>query len=278
MYVYIDGEIKKAGEARLSVFDHGFMYGLGLFETFRVYNGNPFLLNAHMERLEAAAEELGIVFRYERETVEAEIQQLLDANGLQNAYVRYNVSAGPGGLGLQTTPYLEPVIVIYMKPLPAAGAEPMQKDALWLQLRRNSPEGRERMKSHHYMNNWLAKQEIKDRPETEGIFVNGEGYAAEGIVSNIFWRKRDTLYTPAVETGILNGITRQFVIQLAHENDYAVEEGHFLPQDIEAAEEMFVTNSIQEIAAVRALGDYYFPSYSAARLLHRRYQKEREKK
>ena len=278
MYVHIDGEIKKAGEARLSVFDHGFMYGLGLFETFRVYNGHPFLLDAHMERLEAGAEELGIVFHYERKTVEAEIRQLLDANGLKDAYVRYNVSAGPGGLGIQTTPYLEPAIVIYMKPLPAAGAEPVQKDALWLRLRRNSPEGRERLKSHHYMNNWLAKQEIKDRPDAEGIFVNEEGYVAEGIVSNIFWRKKDTLYTPAVETGILNGITRQFVIQLAHENDYVVEEGYFLPQDIEAAEEMFVTNSIQEIAAVRALGDYYFPSYSAARLLHSRYQNERDKK
>lgn len=278
MYVYMDGEIKKAGEARLSVFDHGFMYGLGLFETFRVYNGHPFLLDAHMERLEAGAEELGIVFHYERETVEAEIGQLLEANGLQNAYVRYNVSAGPGDLGIQTTPYLDPVIVIYVKPLPEAGATPGLKDALWLQLRRNSPEGRERMKSHHYMNNWLAKQEIKDRPDAEGIFVNGEGYAAEGIVSNIFWRKGDALYTPAVETGILNGITRQFVIQLAHENDYIVEEGYFLPEDIEAAEEMFVTNSIQEIAAVRALGDHYFPSYSAAWLLHSRYQKEREKK
>ncbi|WP_079474382.1 aminodeoxychorismate lyase [Marinococcus halophilus] len=278
MYVYIDGEIKKAGEARLSVFDHGFMYGLGLFETFRVYNGHPFLLNAHMERLEASAEELGIVFRYEREMVKEEIQQLLDANGLHNAYVRYNVSAGPGGLGLQTTPYLDPVTVIYMKPLPAAGAEPIQKDALWLQLRRNSPEGRERMKSHHYMNNWLAKQEMKDRPEAEGIFLNEQGYAAEGVVSNIFWRRGNTLYTPAVDTGILNGITRQFVIQLAHENDYIVEEGYFLPQDIEAAEEMFVTNSIQEIAFVRALEDRYFPSCSAAQLLHSRYREERETK
>lgn len=278
MYVYIDGEVKKAGEARLSVFDHGFMYGLGLFETFRVYNGHPFLLDAHMERLEAGAEELGIIFHYERETVKAEIGQLLEANGLQNAYVRYNVSAGPGDLGIQTTPYLDPVIVIYMKPLPAAGAMPGQKDALWLQLRRNSPEGRERMKSHHYMNNWLAKQEIKGRPDAEGIFVNGEGYAAEGIVSNIFWRKGNALYTPAVETGILNGITRQFVIQLAHENDYIVEEGYFLPEDIEAAEEMFVTNSIQEIAVVRALGIHYFPSHSAAQLLHSRYQKEREQK
>lgn len=246
MYIYLNGQFVKKEEALISPFDHGFLYGIGLFETFRIYEGHSFLLVDHLERLNQGLSELEIKIDFKKEEISLILQQLLEINQLKNAYIRLNVSAGIGEVGLQTEPYFQPNVIIFPKSLPSAG-ELVEKRAVLLNLKRNSPEGKERLKSHHFMNNLLAKKEIGKAVDQEGIFLSPEGYVAEGIVSNIFWKKGNSLYTPSIGTGILNGITRQFILELAKTMKLDIHEGFFRPEHVQEADEVFVTNSIQEI-------------------------------
>ncbi|MEH7343476.1 aminodeoxychorismate lyase [Bacillus sp. JJ1532] len=265
MYLYMNGELVRKEEALISPFDHGFLYGMGLFETFRTYNGHPFLLNDHMERLNNSLKVLNINVQYTCEEIVQALQLLLKENKLEDAYFRLNVSSGIGEIGLQTEPYDHPNLIIFAKPLPPRN--PMQeKKALTLRLKRNTPEGFERLKSHHYLNNILAKREIGNSPDYEGIFLTKEGFLAEGVVSNLFWIKDHTLFTPAVETGILNGITRQFVIKMANSIGMDIQEGFFTVDQALEADEMFVTNSIQEIVPISSFDGKEMPGVSGAKV------------
>ncbi|NUK32007.1 aminodeoxychorismate lyase [Parageobacillus sp. VR-IP] len=249
MYIYINGDIAHKDEARISPFDHGFLYGLGVFETFRTYDGHPFLLDDHLERLNGSLREMNIVKVFTRDEVKEILYRLLEVNGLRDAYVRLNVSAGIGDIGLQTAAYGEPTIIMYMKPL-SAPSFTKGKVGIILKARRNTPEGTERLKSHHYLNNIIGKRELGSRTDAEGIFLNEQGYVAEGIVSNIFWVKNETVYTPAIRTGILNGVTRQFVLAMLRTLNIAYKEGFYPLTHLKQADEIFVTNSIQEIVPI----------------------------
>lgn len=261
MFVYSNGQLVSKDEITISPFDHGFLYGLGVFETFRIYNGHPFLLDDHMERLNASLRVLNIEAEFTPEESIKILEGLLAKNNLKDAYIRFNVSAGNGEIGLQTESYREPNVIVFAKPLPPAG-EMSEKKAVLLDLRRNTPEGAERLKSHHYLNNVLAKREAGPAMDTEGIFLTEEGSLAEGIVSNVFWCRDGVLYTPAVETGILNGITRRFVIALARNAGIEVREGFYKKEEAEAADEMLLTNSIQEIVPVTDFSGKSFPGKS----------------
>ncbi len=255
MFIYVNGQIVKKEDARISPFDHGFMYGLGVFETFRIYDGHPFLLDDHLTRIQNGLDMLNISFSITRNDVLPILSQLLKANGYRDAYVRLNISAGIGDVGLQVEPYTNPTIIMYMKPIPTFSEEKVCKT---LQVRRNTPEGPIRLKSHHYLNNILGKQEIGHQPNVEGIFLTKEGFVAEGIVSNVFWAKDGTVYTPSLETGILNGVTRLFIIDLLRSWGVDVQEGYYSLQQLKEADEIFLTNSIQEIVPVCRLdGDVY---------------------
>jgi len=271
MFIYINGQFLNKKEAMISPFDHGFLYGMGLFETFRVYEGHPFLLDDHLERLNQGLEVLNINSRLQREATNSILQELLKLNGLTNAYLRLNVSAGIGDIGLQVDAYNDPNILFFPKPLPPAG-ELTEKKAIILKMKRNSPEGNERLKSHHFMNNILAKREIGNTPDVEGIFLTADGYLAEGIVSNLFWVKGNVLFTPAIQTGILNGITRQFVIELAKKNHLRVEEGFYSIVEALEAEEMFVTNSIQEIVPLTTFAGQQLPGKCGQVVQHLNHQ------
>jgi 4-amino-4-deoxychorismate lyase len=262
MFVYVNGKIVKKEEARISPFDHGFMYGLGLFETFRVYDGHPFLLDDHLERLNEGLRMLNIHLTLTREQVVHVIHELLKANQWRNAYVRFNVSAGVGDVGLQTDAYTNPTIIVYMKDLPRSAS--LEKVCKILNTRRNSPEGEIRLKSHHYLNNILGKREIGQDPQIEGIFLTRDGFVAEGIVSNVFWVKQNTVYTPSIETGILNGITRQFVLKMLSSLGIPYKEGFYSLEELQTADEIFLTNSIQEIVPVRQLEGRMYPGIEGA--------------
>ncbi|UOE94213.1 aminodeoxychorismate lyase [Alkalihalobacillus sp. LMS39] len=259
MKVYLNGHIVDGASAQISIFDHGFMYGLGVFETFRIYEGHPFLLDDHFQRLQKSLHQLGIAWSYDKKKVCATLDTLLCANGIKDAYVRWNVSAGVGPLGLHIGDYEEPTTIVYMKPIPSF--MPTEKQAVLLQTRRNSPEGKQRLKSHHYMNNILGKRELGQNNGDEGIFLTKEGYIAEGIVSNVFWVKDDILYTPSLETGILDGITRQFIFALAKKENVHVVEGCFFEDALLEADEMFITNSIQEIVKITMYNGKSFSFY-----------------
>jgi 4-amino-4-deoxychorismate lyase len=259
MFVYLNGKIVPKEEALISAYDHGYLYGVGLFETFRVYDGHIFLLDDHLQRLNDGLNSLLIEKCFTKEEVEEAVSDLLKANRFQNAYIRLNISAGWGELGLTVDPYVEPTVIIYSKPLPPPGSEIFEKKAQLLKIARNTPEGNYRLKSHHFLNNILAKREIGNRMDVEGIFLTAKGDLAEGVVSNLFWVKDDTVFTPSIETGILNGITRQFVIQLVRQRGMRVQEGFFKPEALNDADELFITNSIQEVVGIHQWNNRAYP-------------------
>ncbi|MCU6710781.1 aminodeoxychorismate lyase [Paenibacillus sp. J5C_2022] len=260
MKVGLNGTVLEADEAVISVYDHGFLYGLGLFETFRTYGGRPYLLSAHMERLHNGCRELGIHFSMPEDAVESWVRELLQENGLEDGYVRLTVSAGEAELGLPAADYTEPTVLLLVKPLPPVSEEAVLRGRALrlLNTRRNTPEGNVRFKSLHYMNNILARRELMScgdavAPGTEGLMLSGDNWLAEGIVSNLFFYRDGTVYTPDIATGILPGVTRKRVMELAELEGLPVQEGFYTWEQLWGAEEIWITNSIQEVVPVTTL-------------------------
>jgi len=270
MVIALNGKLVPDKEAFVSVFDHGFLYGMGLFETFRTYGGKPFLLAAHLRRMEGACQEIGLDYVPDEARINRLVGDLLAANGLTDAYFRLSVSAGEDALGLSDHPYTRPTEVLYVKPLPSRNAE-LYRSGRWLQLLRlgrNTPEGSCRFKSFHYMNPILGKRELTRYPwarGAEGLFLDRNGFVAEGLVSNIFWVSGGELLTPSLDTGILPGITREWVLETCRREGMEVREGRFPLQSLLTADEAFLTNSIQEIVPVSGLYDPEGNSYPIGR-------------
>ncbi|UCZ53332.1 aminodeoxychorismate lyase [Bacillus shivajii] len=259
MYLYMNGDFVKANEAKVSPFDHGFLYGVGLFETFRTYEGHPFLLDDHFRRLHESASEISIKLKpYDRNEVVEIVHELLGRNDLKDGYFRWNVSGGESPVGLKTDPYDHPNTIVFVKPLPPSFS--VKKKGKILEQRRNTPETSRRLKSHHFLNNIVGKREAGADPKVEGIFLTEEGYISEGVVSNIFWVKGKTLFTPDLTCGGLNGITRMFIMSLAAKLGFKVCEGRYSLSDILNADEAFVTNSIQEIISLSSIDGHPLPS------------------
>ncbi len=256
MKIYFNGDYLDDFEVKISPFDHGFLYGLGVFETFRIYDGHPFLLFDHLNRLRNSLSELNIEWNMSNEEIRDILIQLVKMNNLKNAYIRLNVSAGDGKIGLYTGMYQKPNTIIFVKPMPLSNIS--EKEGVILRTPRNSPEGKERLKSHHYLNNIIGKKEIGNSPSLEGIFLTKEGYISEGIVSNIFFIKNGKMYTPHIDTGILNGITRQFVLHWLNINGIKYEEGFYTEKELIESDEIFITNSIQEMIPITAIDQHVY--------------------
>ncbi|WCK54649.1 aminodeoxychorismate lyase [Aneurinibacillus sp. Ricciae_BoGa-3] len=255
MNIFMDGRIISAADAVISPFDHGFLYGLGLFETLRTYQGRPALFSDHYRRLALAAEEIGIALTMSEAELENAIHTTMEANRLQDAYIRVDLTAGKGDIGPYAGVYESPSWLIFAKPLPVFPPDFYRtgKRLQVLQTRRNKPEGAWRFKSHHFMNNRLAKREIGSDPLAEGLFLTQKGFLAEGIVSNLFFVSQGALSTPAIETGILPGTRRAYVLEIAKEMGVRVEEGYYSLESLLAADEIFLTNAVQEIVPVNSV-------------------------
>ncbi|AFS69224.1 aminotransferase class IV [Exiguobacterium antarcticum] len=251
MYLWHDGHVKREEDIRISPFDHGYLYGMGVFETFRTYGGHPFLFDDHIERLQMSCAAIGIKLPYGRDELLAAVEELYRIHEKSDVYIRLNVSAGEREIGLSSEPYATPTVLMYAKPV---GPRRNSERALeTIRLARSTPETSYRLKSHHYMNNLVAKRQLFNQ-EAEGLFLTKEGFICEGITSNIFWRYGDKWYTPPLETGALNGITRQFLME-----QMPVEERLALLPQLSEADEILYTNSIQEAVAVSSLDGRAFP-------------------
>lgn len=256
MLCWMNGEYIDSSQLRISPFDHGFLYGLGFFETFRTYEGKAPFLPEHMKRLETALQHFHIQLPYTMEELQVVIERLNEASG-GDGYFRLNVSAGPHDIGLQPTDYTEPTVILFRKPL-SERPRGKTKEGIWLETSRNTAEGVHRFKSHHYGNNVLARFEVPNLADYEGIFLTEEGFVAEGITSNIFWVKHDILYTPSLTIGILGGITRNSVMAIATGLGLTVKEGEYKAAVLEQAEECFVTNAVQELVPIGQIGSTVF--------------------
>ncbi|MCI3923240.1 aminotransferase class IV [Paenibacillus sp. TRM 82003] len=259
MKLWLNGTIIDESEAVIPLTDHGFLYGMGLFETFRTYEGRPFLLDRHVARLVEGCAELRIAYTPSETDIREAVGALLAANGLADAYVRWSVSAGAAPLGLPSAEgYAAPNISLLAKQLPAAGASAKPKELHVLALPRSTPEGAVRRKSFHYMNNVLAKWELSERtsePAAEGLLTDADGNAVEGVVSNVFHVRDGIIYTPSLDTGCLPGVTREAVLALAAAERIPVREGRYGWEALLEADELFVTNSIQELTLIVRLYD-----------------------
>ena len=182
----------------------------------------------------------------------------MESNHLSEAYVRLTVTAGEEELGLPSADYRKPNQLLLVKPLPIPSAQ-LYEDGRQLALlntRRNTPEGDIRLKSLHYMNNIVAKRELLQlgaAPGSEGLMLTQDGWVAEGIVSNLFFARGGVIYTPSIDTGILPGVTRGRVIELIRAAGYSIIEGLFTWNELLRADEVWITNSIQELVPITAL-------------------------
>lgn len=246
MYVYVNGNVLPLAEAHVSVLDHGFLYGAGLFETMRTVGGRPMFWQEHVARLRESAEVLGITIPWSDEEMEQGIVETVRANELQEAYVRLSVTRGVGALGPSGKSCATPTLVVYVKELvlPSPSVYQQGRNLLVLQTVRSTPETDVRVKSLNYLNSLLAYRELERRGGGEGIQLSPLGHVAEGAVSNLFFVVQGELWTPSLDTGILPGITRGWVIEQAWHMGLTVREMQFTLVDVAAAREAFTTSSV----------------------------------
>ncbi len=245
--VYLNGEPVRRSEAKISALDYGFLYGFGLFETMRAYNGIVFRLNGHMERLEEAAELLDIPVNGVE--IKKAILETIRANELADARVRLALSPGEGAINADLKSCRQPTVFIVTeeyKPYPqtiyARGFR-----AVVSKMRRNSMSFISGLKTTSYLQNVLAKQEAKGDGADETICLNENGLLAEASMSNIFLVEGGEMKTPRKENGILPGITRQAVMEMAFTMGVKCSECDLKPGELYRAQEAFLTNSLMEI-------------------------------
>ncbi len=256
MLVYVNGHFLPKDEARVSVFDHGFLYGDGIYETLRSYQGKIFLLKKHLARLKHSAEAVSLSLPFPLERIGDVLGEALTVNKLQDAYLRIQISRGTGDIGLDPALCPTPTMVIIAKPFKEYPREHYEKGVTLavVQTRRNHPMALSpAIKSTNFLNNILAKIEALRAGAYEGIMLNWGGLVAEGTISNIFIVRKGVLKTPHPETGILEGVTRDLVLHLARTTGIPVEEAPLRPRDLLKADECFITNTTVEIMPVAAI-------------------------
>lgn len=264
MKIYLDGKLVEKEDARISVFDHGILYGDGVFEGIRAYHGRVFMLKEHIRRLFDSARAITLDTHLTSDEFENIVLDTLRANNLKDAYIRLVVTRGPGDLGLD--PYKCPMPTIFcitdkIKLYP----EEFYKNGLEIVIvstRRNIPQAiNPCIKSLNYLNNILAKIEAVRAGVPEAILLNAEGYVAECTGDNIFICKDDTVITPPTWAGALDGITRRTVMKIAADKlGVAVKEDLMTPYHLYTADECFLTGTAAEVIPVtkidsRVIGD-----------------------
>ncbi len=251
--IYLDGNLVPKEEAKVSVFDHGYLYGDGVFEGLRVYNGRVFKLTEHLVRLYESAKSIMLEIYLNMEEMEKAVLKTVAANKLRDAYIRIVVSRGVGDLGLDPQKCPKPTIVIIASKISIFPEELYQKGlkVVTVATRRNIPDALDpKIKSLNYLNNILVKIEANQAGVLEAIMFNRSGYITEGSGDNIFIVRRGELITPPTYIGALEGITRECVMELARERGYSVLERPFTRHDLYIASECFLTGTAAEVIPV----------------------------
>ncbi|MBM7587835.1 branched-chain amino acid aminotransferase [Bacillus pakistanensis] len=269
-WIYLNGQYVKKEEAVVSVYDHGFLYGDGVFEGIRMYDGNVFRLKEHVDRLYDSAKSIMLNIPQSKEELSDVIVETLRRNELRDAYIRVVVSRGVGNLGLDPFTCSKPQIIViaeqlalFPKSLYDTGIE-----IVTVASRRNradvlSP----KVKSLNYLNNILVKIEANLAGVSEALMLNDQGYVAEGSADNIFIVKGNVIKTPPGYVGALEGITRNAIIDMAQLLGFEMREEVFTRHDVYTADEVFLTGTAAEVIAVvkvdgREIGDGKPGSYT----------------
>jgi len=251
--IYLNNKLVPDSRAMVSVFDHGFLYGDGIYETLRAYKETVFMLEEHMERLFSSAEMIRLEINKTPAMIKKAVYETLKANKHKDAYIRITVSRGAGPIGLDPALCKKPTFIIMSRPFtgyPLSYYKKGLKIAV-VNTRRNYHKALDpAIKSLNFLNNILAKIEAKEKDAYEAIMLNHRGYIAEGTISNIFFVKEGALCTPAMSVGILGGITRKIILESAAEVGVRVKEGSFRPADLYGSDEVFISNTTMEAMPV----------------------------
>ena len=248
--IYIDGNFYDQSEAKISVFDHGLLYGDGIFEGIRFYNNRVFRLDEHIERLWSSARGIALDIPISPAEMIAATMETIRQNDLHDGYIRLLVTRGVGSLGLSPNSCRRPSVIIIAATI-ALYPEDCYRQGLTMvtcATRRISTAALSpRIKSLNYLNNILAKIEAEDAGAAEGVMLNEQGYVAECTGDNLFVVKRGHIWTPPVNAGSLEGVTRQVVFELATQNQMPIGERDLTRYDIFTADECFLTGTAAEV-------------------------------
>lgn len=262
--VWINGQLRPLAEATVSVFDHGLLYGDGVFEGIRSYNGRIFKRVAHLDRLFTSAKAISLEIPYDMVEISEAMNETLAANGLldesRDAYIRLVVSRGAGGLGISPWKTRDPQVIIiaadllmYPEEMYTSGMPTIVSSVTRNHVNSISP----RIKSLNYLNNILGKVEALEAGVGEAIMLNAEGKVAEATGDNIFIVRNGTLITPPTSAGILEGITRGTVIELARNAGIETIETDIIRHDLYSADECFLTGTGAEVIPVISVDRRY---------------------
>lgn len=261
--VWVNGRLVPAAEASVSVFDHGLLYGDGVFEGIRAYNGRILKLRTHLKRLFEGARSIQLSMQFSLDELDQAVRQTVEANGIRDGYIRLVVTRGVGTLGLNpylcenaTTFVIADTIQLYPKQMYTEGLAVITAATVRNHAAAVSP----RIKSLNYLNNVLAKIEAIQAGCIEAVMLNHLGFVAECTGDNIFIVRRGRMLTPPLHAGILEGVTRNIVMDLAREAGMDVTETDLTRHDLYAADECFLTGTAAEVIPVtkidsRVIGD-----------------------
>jgi len=253
MKIYIDGDFYAKEDAKISVYDHGLLYGDGVFEGIRIYNGSIFRLKEHIKRLYLSAGAILLDIGMTPDEMATAVQQTVLANEKQDGYIRLVVTRGVGNLGLNPFTCKKASVIIIVDDIQLYPEEHYENgiSIITSSVRRIPPDSLDpRIKSLNYLNNILAKTEAIQAGCLEALMLNQQGYVAECTGDNIFYIKDGTLYTPASSQGALQGITRAVVIEAAEKTGIVFQEAATTTYDIYTADECFLTGTAAEMIPV----------------------------
>ena len=256
MKIYIDGKYYEKEEARISVFDHGLLYGDGIFEGIRIYNGKVFRLREHIERLYDGAKAIALTIPFTPEEMENAVTDAVKVNEKKDGYIRLLVTRGMGDLGVSPSTCPRPSVIIIVGDISLYPKEYYEKGipVMTSSVRRIAPQNFDpRIKSLNYLNNILAKIEANRSGCLEAIMLNDRGFVAECTGDNIFIVKKNVLLTPPSYDSILEGITRGTVMSLASFIGVKVEEKSLTQFDLYTADECFLTGTGAELIPVTTI-------------------------
>jgi len=263
LLVYIDGEYYPKSQAKVSVYDHGLLYGDGVFEGIRAYNGVVFKLREHIDRLYRSARVIMLDIPLTKEDMINAVLETLRKNNLRDGYVRLVVTRGIGDLGLDPRKCQRPTVIIITDIIKIHSSQAKEKGirAMIVWVKRDPVDATSHeVKSLNYMNSILAKIEANIAGYDEAICLDKNGYISEGAAENLFIAKNGRIITPPTSTGALVGITREVAIKLAQKIGYTAIESNITPTDLFIADEAFFTGTAAEIIPIvevnkRIIGD-----------------------
>ncbi len=256
--VHLNGTLVPRSKAHISISDHGFLYGFGLFQTMRAYNGNIFLLDRHVKRLKEAAQIVGMGEKVAKLDLEKACKETVAINDLKNARIRLTVTNGKGtALPWEDAGGAPTVLVTAVPYVPISEEKYNQGFKVGIaSVRRNRQNAvASSLKSLNYLINVIARMEVAQRGQDEALLLNEDGYLSEGGGSNIFFVRSGRLVTPAPNSGIIPGVTREVVMELAAGLDIVLSEGTVGKPIFKQCEEAFMTNAMIEIMPVTSMSD-----------------------